>query len=169
MVRKAHSEGTDYPFVSTRPSCCPSLIRQILAQDIDRTTTAELKTTIRTQRIGIGNLSITLPIPRTPLVDSSDQTYPPANAAFILSNKQIEAHIAAQSLTHKEPYSMSASQKQIEVALEDVIWKNLTVNNYHCRIRATISWVITVGLIILCSIPGQSRLIRSDERSDLVP
>jgi hypothetical protein len=151
--------------------------REVLARDITRTTTAELKTTIRTHRIGFGKLSIALPlipawIPflRTvPVADTSDQTYPPANAAFILFNKQIAAHKAAQTLTHDGPYRMSASQKHIEVAPEDVIWENLTMNNYDRRIRHVLSWAATIVLIILCLYPGQSHLIRSDERSDLMP
>jgi hypothetical protein len=112
---------------------------------------------------------LSIALPSIPVVDSSGQTYPPANAAFVLFNKQIAAHIAAQTLTHNEPYRMSASQKHIEVAPDDVIWKNLTMNNYDRRIRSTFSWGATIGLIILCSYPGQSRLIRSDEMSDLVP
>ena len=33
-----------------------------------------------------------------------DETYPPLNSAFVLFNQQIAAHLAAQSLTHNEPY-----------------------------------------------------------------
>lgn len=33
-----------------------------------------------------------------------DEHYPPLNSAFILFNQQIAAHLAAQSLTHNEPY-----------------------------------------------------------------
>jgi hypothetical protein len=140
--------------------------REILAGDIARTTAAEAETTVRTHHIGTGMLSIALPsVPMSiPLVgtvaavDFSDQTYPPANAAFILFNKQIAAHIAAQTLTHDEPYRMSASQKHIEVAPEDVIWENLAMNNYERRIRFALSWAATIGLILLFSIPGSSHL-----------
>jgi hypothetical protein len=140
--------------------------REILAQDIVRTTGAEAETTVRTHRIGAGKLSIALPsvpvsiplVGTVAAVDFSEQTYPPANAAFILFNKQIAAHIAAQILTHDEPYSMSASQKYIEVAPEDVIWENLAMNNYDRRIRHALSWAATIGVIILFFIPSSSHL-----------
>jgi calcium permeable stress-gated cation channel len=138
--------------------------REILARDIARTTAAEVETTVHTHHIGAGKLSIALPslpvsiplIGAVPAVDFSDQTYPPVNGAFILFNKQIAAHIAAQILTHHEPYCMSASLKFIEVAPDDVIWENLVMNPYERRVRSTISWAATIGLIILWAIPGQS-------------
>jgi hypothetical protein len=140
--------------------------REILAQDIARTTGAEVETTARSHHIGAGKLSIALPsvpvsiplVGTVPAVKFSAQTYPPANAAFILFNKQIAAHIAAQILTHDEPYSMSASQKHIEVAPDDVIWENLAMNNYDRRIRFALSWAATIGLIIFFSLPGSSHL-----------
>jgi len=120
--------------------------RESLAKDIAQTSAAEAETTVR-----------------------KHQMYPPANAAFILFNKQLAAHIAAQTLTHDEPYRMSASQKYIEVAPEDVIWDNLTMNNYDRRIRSVLSWATTIGLILLWSIPGQSHATQNDDgRTDLV-
>jgi calcium permeable stress-gated cation channel len=68
--------------------------------------------------------------------------------------KQIAAHMAAQTLTHHEPYRMSGSLKYIEVAPEDVIWNNLVMNPYERRVRLVLSWAATVGLIILWAIPG---------------
>ena len=150
--------------------------REILAQDIARTSASEAETTVRKHRIGAGKLSVAVPsvplsiplVGAVPAVDFSDQTYPPANAAFILFNKQLAAHIAAQSLIHDEPYRMSASQKYIEVAPEDVIWENLTMNHYERRIRSALSWTATIALIILWSLPGQSYPTKNDdERSDL--
>jgi hypothetical protein len=136
--------------------------REILAHDIARTTAAEGETTVRTHHIGAGKLSIALPsVPVTiplvgtlPAIDFSDQTYPPANGAFILFNKQIAAHMAAQTLTHHEPYRMSTSLKYIEVAPEDVIWDNLVMNPYERKIWFALSWAATIGLIILWAIPG---------------
>ena len=151
--------------------------REILAQDIARTTAAEAETTVRKHNIGAGKLSIALPsvpvsiplVGTVPVVDFSDQTYPPANAAFILFNKQLAAHIAAQTLTHGEPYRMSASQKYIEVAPEDVIWENLAMNPYDRRLRSALPWGATIGLILLWSVPGQSHPTQNDdERSNLV-
>jgi calcium permeable stress-gated cation channel len=140
--------------------------REILARDIDRTTAAEAQTTNRTHHIRAGKLNITIPaIPVTiplvgarPVVDFSDQTYPPANGAFILFNKQIAAHLVAQTLTHHEPYRMPDSLKHVEVAPEDVIWENLVINPYERRVRLALSWAATIGLIIVWAIPGQPYL-----------
>jgi hypothetical protein len=107
---------------------------------------------------------VSIPLVGTvPVVDFSDQTYPPANAAFVLFNKQLAAHLAAQTLIHDEPYRMSASQKYIEVAPEDVIWENLAMNNYDRRLRSALSWSATIGLILLWSIPGQSHPTQNDD------
>jgi calcium permeable stress-gated cation channel len=151
--------------------------REILAQDIARTSAEEAQTTVRRHNIGAGMLSIALPsvpvsiplVGTVKAVDFSEQTYPPANAAFILFNKQLAAHIAAQMLTHNEPYTMSASQKYIEVAPEDVIWENLAMNNYDRRLRSTLSWAATFGLILVLSVPGQSCPTQIDDvEADLV-
>lgn len=82
----------------------------------------------------------------------TSQTYPPLNSAFVLFNTQIAAHLAAQSLTHHEPYRMAG--KTIGVEPEDVIWGNLNMNPYEARVRTAISWGATVGLIVLWAFPG---------------
>ncbi|KAH8987893.1 DUF221-domain-containing protein [Lactarius akahatsu] len=135
--------------------------RQILARDIARTTTAEVQITTRTHTIGAGKLNIAIPavpvsiplVGNRPVVDFSDQTYPPANGAFILFNKQIAAHMAAQMLVHHEAYRMSDSLKYVEVAPDDVIWDNLVLNPYERRVRLALSWSATIGLIIVWAIP----------------
>jgi hypothetical protein len=140
--------------------------REILARDIAKTSAVEAEATVRTHHIGAGKLSIALPsipvsipfVGTAPAADFSDQTYPPANAAFILFNKQIAAHMAAQTLTHNEPYLMTASQKYIEVAPEDVIWDNLTMSNFDRRIRSGLVWAAVIGLIIVWTFPGSLRL-----------
>jgi len=132
--------------------------REILARDIARTTAAEAQTTNRMHRIGTGKLNIAVPSVRGRRVNFSDQTFPPANGAFILFNKQIAAHLAAQALTHHEPYRMSGSMKYVEVASDDVIWDNLVINPYERRVRLALSWAATVGLIILWAFPGSSHL-----------
>ena len=138
--------------------------RDILARDIARTTAEEAQVTNRTHQISAGKLNVTIPavpvsiplVKGRPSVKFSDQTYPPANGAFILFNKQIAAHMAAQTLTHHEPYRMSGSLKYIEVAPEDVIWDNLVMNPYERRVRLVLSWAATIGLVILWAIPGSS-------------
>lgn len=99
-----------------------------------------------------------LPAPETnhpddlkPGAEVSDQTYPPLNSAFILFNRQIAAHLAAQALPHHSPYRIA--DRQLGVAPEDVIWANLNLNPYEARIRIAISWGLTLGLIILWAFP----------------
>jgi calcium permeable stress-gated cation channel len=138
--------------------------REVLASDIAKATAAEIQTTDRVHRIGAGRLNIAIPAVSVTLplvgalsvVDFSDQTYPPANGAFILFNKQIAAHMAAQTLTHHDPYRMSDSLKYVEVGPGDVIWDNLTLNAYERRVRLALSWAATIGLIIFFALPGQS-------------
>ncbi|KAG6831418.1 hypothetical protein H0H87_005239 [Tephrocybe sp. NHM501043] len=79
------------------------------------------------------------------------KSYPPINSAFITFNNQVAAHLAQQSLTHHEPYRMSG--KFVEVAPEDVIWANLSMNPYEQKIRLAISYAATAGLIIFWAIP----------------
>lgn len=84
----------------------------------------------------------------------ADLHYPPESAAFIQFNTQIAAHMFAQCLAHHAPLRMAG--RYLEVDQEDVIWSNLSINPYEARIRYVISWSLTLGLIILWSIPGQS-------------
>ncbi|KAA1472080.1 DUF221-domain-containing protein [Dentipellis sp. KUC8613] len=135
--------------------------RQILEQDIARTTAADVQARDRVHQLHAGRLNINLPTVRLniPLIgptgapDFSDQTYPPVNGAFVLFNSQLAAHLAVQSLTHHEPYRMGKDSKYLEVTPEDVIWDNLGTNPYERRIRLAVSWSITIGLIILWAFP----------------
>ena len=152
--------------------------REILAVDITRTTAAEAQTTSRTHNI-LHNIdaeksNIVIPaVPDFPLfrihavVDFSDLTYPPANGAFILFNKQIAAHIAAQTLTHHEPYCMPNSLKYVETTPEDVIWKNLALNPYRRRLRLVLSWTVAIALMIVWTSPGKPRLIYRNQYLEL--
>ena len=73
------------------------------------------------------------------------QTYPPLNSAFILFNNQMAANMAVRLLTHHEPYRMT--KKYIDVAPEDIVWSNLSMNPYEARVRTVISYAITAGLV----------------------
>jgi hypothetical protein len=84
----------------------------------------------------------------------TSEKYPPLNSVFVLFNQQIAAHLAAQSLTHNEPYRMN--RKYTEVAPADVVWDNLGMNPYEARIRQVISYAATGALIIFWAIPGES-------------
>jgi hypothetical protein len=140
--------------------------RDILACEIARATEVQRRT--RTHDIGGDAEKSNIAFPATPdstslfdtraVVDFSDPTYPPANGAFILFNKQIAAHMAAQTLTHHEPYCMSNSQKYVEATPGDVIWKNLVMNPYERRLRLALSRSVGIGLIIIWTIPGERDL-----------
>ncbi|KAJ3525311.1 hypothetical protein NM688_g8420 [Phlebia brevispora] len=114
-------------------------------------TSAELKDCRRKLAVDVASSS-TIPEPQTNHPEAlkpttGDQTYPPYNSAFVLFNRQIAAHLAAQALTHHEPYRIA--DRHLSLDPEDVIWGNLNMNPYEARIRIAISWGITVGLIIL--------------------
>lgn len=79
------------------------------------------------------------------------EKYPPLNSVFVLFNQQIAAHLAAQSLTHNEPYRMNA--KYTEVAPADVVWENLGMNPYESKVRQALSYAATGALIIFWAIP----------------
>ena len=136
--------------------------REILARDIAWTTEAEERMHhIDTEK---SNLSIhavpdsILPYGTRAVIDFSGLKYPPADGAFILFNKQIAAHMAAQTLTHHGPYCMPYSLKFVEATPEDVIWKNLALNPYRRRLRVILSWIVGIVLIMGWTIPGRPRL-----------
>lgn len=80
-----------------------------------------------------------------------NEVYRPLNSAFILFNQQIAAHLAVQSLTHNEPYTMNG--RYLDMAPKDVIWSNLGMNPYEMQVRKAISYGITAALIIFWAIP----------------
>lgn len=136
--------------------------RAQLEKDVQLTTLNEAKYKQHDNQIRAGKFNINVPSVPISLpiggskagADFSDQTYPPSNGAFVLFNKQIAAHMAAQALSHHDPYRMANQSKWIEVAPDDVIWENLGMNPYERRIRMAISWALTIGLIIVWAIPG---------------
>ncbi|WVN89028.1 uncharacterized protein L203_104244 [Cryptococcus depauperatus CBS 7841] len=81
----------------------------------------------------------------------TQENYPPLNSAFIHFNQQIAAHMAQQCLTHNQPYIMSA--RYIEQSPDNVIWRNLSMNQYERNIRQALSWGATFGLILLWATP----------------
>ncbi|GJJ15005.1 hypothetical protein Clacol_009277 [Clathrus columnatus] len=95
-------------------------------------------------------------IPLSPVKHEDDEPevhnkYPALNSAFILFRQQIGAHMAAQVLSHHEPYCMV--DKYIELAPDDVVWGNLGLNPYEVLIRRAISFGLTAALIIGWAIP----------------
>ena len=74
-----------------------------------------------------------------------NEAHPPLNSAFILFNNQMAAHLAAQLLTHHEPYRMA--QKYIDVAPEDVVWNNLSIRPYEAQVRTLIGYGFTTAMV----------------------
>lgn len=75
----------------------------------------------------------------------------PHNSAFIEFHDILAAQIFSQIVLYQKPLRMS--KRYVDAAPEDIIWDNLNVNPYDERIRNMISWVITIGLVILWSFP----------------
>lgn len=118
-------------------------------------TSTDLERSRRTLASDVSRTSSTSTVPSSkpdsikPIHDG--QTYYPSNAAFILFNSQLGAHLAKQALAHHAPYRMS--QRYTNVSPEDVIWSNLNMNPYEARVRTAISWGLTAVLILFWAIP----------------
>ncbi|KAJ2244943.1 phosphate metabolism protein 7, partial [Coemansia sp. RSA 454] len=72
------------------------------------------------------------------------------SSAFVFFNKQVAAHMAAQTVLDYKPFSMNLVS--LDVSPDDIIWSNLNLNPYDRRIRSYISMAATVGLVIVWSI-----------------
>lgn len=73
------------------------------------------------------------------------------NSAFIRFNRQIAAHIACQSVMHRDPHSMSP--RMLGVDPRDVIWGNLSMGWRQRLVRTLISLSISVSIVMLYAIP----------------
>lgn len=80
--------------------------------------------------------------------------FPQVNSAFIEFNTQCAAHMAAQSLMHKE--AMQMAPRYINVAPSDVVWENMNIRTHERMIRRFISLVITSAIIIFWAVPGKA-------------
>lgn len=105
-------------------------MQKVLAKEVDSTT----------KNSRLFNMSL-----REMIQELDKQTYPPLNSAFILFNNQMAAHMAVRLLTHHEPYRMT--KKYIDVAPEDIVWSNLSMNPYEAQVRTLISYGITAALV----------------------
>ncbi|KAG0149122.1 hypothetical protein CROQUDRAFT_74529 [Cronartium quercuum f. sp. fusiforme G11] len=77
--------------------------------------------------------------------------HPPHNSAFIEFNDRLAAQIFSQIVLHQQPLRMA--KRYVDAAPEDIIWDNLNINPYDERVRNLISWVLTLGLVVLWSFP----------------
>lgn len=119
--------------------------RRALAREVTRTTSRAFDGRSQEEHYNEENPDAMKPDP------NSSQLYPPLNSAFVLFDRQIAAHMAAQTLTHHAPYRMA--EKHIGLAPDDVIWSNLNMNPYEAKVRTAIAWGFTLGLIILWAFP----------------
>ncbi|KIK66859.1 hypothetical protein GYMLUDRAFT_37938 [Collybiopsis luxurians FD-317 M1] len=72
-------------------------------------------------------------------------------SVFILCNLQMGAHILAQCVSYHKVLQMN--DKFIETHPADIVWHNLDDDALKTRSKVTMSWMITIGLIILYSFP----------------
>ncbi|KAJ2081651.1 phosphate metabolism protein 7 [Coemansia sp. RSA 988] len=78
----------------------------------------------------------------------SDPTYfKRKSSAFVFFNKQIAAHMAAQTVLDYKPFSMD--RVSLDINPDDIIWSNLNLNPYDRRLRGYISLAATIGLVIV--------------------
>ncbi|KAJ1649339.1 phosphate metabolism protein 7 [Dispira simplex] len=82
---------------------------------------------------------------------SNIRNYPRQGSAFVFFQNQIAAHMAYQSLMHKQPLRMNP--RHLEIHPDDVIWSNLNVNPYSRQLRIALSIVITIALVIFWAAP----------------
>ncbi|PIA15737.1 DUF221-domain-containing protein [Coemansia reversa NRRL 1564] len=72
------------------------------------------------------------------------------SSALIMFNKQIAAHMAAQTVLDYQPFSMARVSTNVNP--EDIIWSNLQISPWSRRIRGYISFIITIALIVLWTV-----------------
>ncbi|KAI5449824.1 phosphate metabolism protein 7 [Naganishia albida] len=73
------------------------------------------------------------------------------NVAFLRFKSQAEAHTFARCVNKDRERKLIKSG--IEVVPEDIEWNNTSKNPYQRKIGGIISWALTIGLIIVWSIP----------------
>ncbi|KAJ3732412.1 DUF221 family protein [Lentinula guzmanii] len=72
-------------------------------------------------------------------------------SVFILCNLQIGAHILAQCVSYHQVLQMN--DKFIETHPDDIVWHNLDDDALKTRSKVSLSWMATVGLILVWSFP----------------
>ncbi|KAJ2661810.1 phosphate metabolism protein 7 [Coemansia sp. RSA 1200] len=77
---------------------------------------------------------------------AEEAKYKRQSTAFVFFNKQIAAHMAAQTVLDYKPFSMNSVS--LDIRSDDIIWSNLNLNPYDRRIRGYLSLAATIGLVI---------------------
>ncbi|KAJ1912281.1 phosphate metabolism protein 7 [Mycoemilia scoparia] len=91
------------------------------------------------------------------------ETYPEQsfdNAAFVVFNKQIAAHMAMKDKKNHKTVSLSTidpnksfQPRYVDVEPQSIIWSNLSINSLSRKIRRVLSLSVTSSIIILWAIP----------------
>lgn len=74
--------------------------------------------------------------------------YPNRNAAFILFNDQIDAHMFAQAINENTPLKLKLATRYINVDPEDVIWSNISRNGAANRGGTIASIAATTAITV---------------------
>ena len=80
------------------------------------------------------------------------ERFPLMNSAFIQFNQQVAAHMACQSLTHHAPRMMTP--RLIEISPDEVRWEYMNVGWIERDVRAGLSLVFIIALVIFFIIPS---------------
>ncbi|KAJ4485800.1 DUF221 family protein [Lentinula aciculospora] len=72
-------------------------------------------------------------------------------SVFILCNLQIGAHILAQCVSYHQVLQMN--DRFIETHPDDIVWHNLDDDALKTRSKVSLSWIATIGLILVWSFP----------------
>jgi len=85
-------------------------------------------------------------------VRENEDSYPQGDVAFVRFASQSEAHSFARLVpsTNKKFRSVKT---HIEIVPEDVQWSNVSMSAAQRRTKTTLSWALTIFLIIIWSVP----------------
>ncbi|KAJ1663508.1 phosphate metabolism protein 7 [Coemansia sp. RSA 1813] len=98
-----------------------------------------------------------------------EENYKRQSTAFVFFNKQIAAHMAAQTVLDYKPFSMNSVS--LDVHTDDIIWSNLNLNPYDRRMRGYLSLAATIGLVITWTLltAAISALVSVEKLSKTIP
>lgn len=79
------------------------------------------------------------------------KTFKPQSSAFILFRQQLAAQIAVSQQAYHLPYRMVG--RYADMAPENVVWSNLSMNPYEKKLRTAGFWAATIALCLFWTIP----------------
>lgn len=78
--------------------------------------------------------------------------YPDGNVAFVRFQTQDQAHFFARNVK-KGNKRLRLLETSIEMYPDDIIWNNVGISGPQRKARVAVSWALTIGLIIIWTIP----------------